>query len=175
MSNEPYLGAIEWVAFDFAPQGWAFCNGQLLPINQNQALYSLIGTMYGGNGVTNFALPDLRGRTPIGTGQLHEGGPTYTPGQQVGAETHTLTLQELPTHGHPLGASDRRGTSADPGPGAPALAGGTRAFVDKDVAEGTMAATAVSAHGGGQPHENMQPYVTLNAIIALRGTFPSRQ
>lgn len=171
MSTEPLLGAIKWVAFDFAPRGWALCNGQLLPISPNHALFSLLGIKYGGDGRTTFALPDLRGRTPIG---WVAGNDPYALGAKVGAEAHTLTVAELPRHTHFVGVSDGRAVSNDPGPATPVQAGGSRAFVDREIAEENMSPAAVSSVGGGQPHDNMQPYLTLNAVIALDGIYPGR-
>lgn len=165
MSN-PFLAEIKIVSFSFAPKGWALCNGQLLPINQNQAMFSIIGTTYGGNGQTNFALPDLRGRAPI-----HLGG-GFTEGQAAGEEVHTVIMGEMPAHNHFVNASSTQG--------------------DKNTVQGnllaqevgkpyggvasltTLAPTTVSNIGGSQPHNNMQPYLVLNFCIALQGIFPSR-
>jgi microcystin-dependent protein len=168
MPAEPYMGAIQWVAYDFAPRGWALCNGQLLSINQNQALFSLLGAAYGGDGRTTFALPDLRGRTPIGVGD------SVALGEKTGAEEHSLTSTEMPAHTHTVGVSDARATAAVPGAPGRVLAGGTRAFVDPEAAAtGKLDPAAVSSAGEGLPHTHMQPYLVLNAIIALQGIFPS--
>ncbi|MCD6639537.1 MAG: tail fiber protein [Nocardioides sp.] len=166
MSIEPHLGEIMWVPFNFAPKGWALCNGQLLPINQNQALFALLGTQYGGNGQTNFALPDLRGRTPIGQG-------VDPVGLVQGAEFHTLTATQMPAHTHTHGVSERRAVTGDPGPGNPVLASGAQAFTAPRAANAVHAPTAVSSVGGSQPHPNMQPFLTLTAVIAIQGIFPS--
>jgi microcystin-dependent protein len=164
VSTEPFLGQLMVVTFTFAPKGWAMCNGQLLPINQNQALFSLLGTTFGGDGRVNFALPDLRGRVPI-----HAGG-GYTLGQRGGEETHTLILSELASHNHPLIASTNTASQASPANAYPA-SNGTSAFGSQPT--GALA-TAVSSIGGGQAHENRPPYLVLNVVIALQGIFPSQ-
>ena len=164
---EPFLGEIRWVAFDFPPKGWAFCNGQLLQISQNQALFSLLGTTFGGNGTINFALPDMRGRAPIHVSS------TYTLGSKGGEESHSLTSQEMPIHTHSLKADPREGTAVDPITNYPAkTSGGGSAY--GSTATATMASGAVSSTGNNEPHENMKPYITLNCIIALQGVFPSQ-
>jgi microcystin-dependent protein len=144
--------------------GWAFCNGQILPINQNQALFSLLGTTYGGNGVTTFALPDLQGRVAMGMSQSHPIG------ESAGTETETLTVAQIPAHNHSLAASDQQQSTNQPS-GALLTAGGYYASGNPDV---TMSPQAIGATGGGQPHNNLQPYLALNYIIALQGTFPAR-
>lgn len=164
---EPFLGEIRWVSFGFAPKGWARCDGQLLPISQNQALFSLLGTYFGGNGSTNFALPDMRGRAPIHVSS------TYTLGSKSGEESHTLTLQELPSHTHSLKADPREGTAVDPTTNYPAkTSGGGSAYGSSTTT--AMAAGVVASTGNSQPHENMKPYITLNCIISLQGFYPSR-
>ncbi|WP_210649056.1 phage tail protein [Nocardioides sp. SYSU D00065] len=164
---EPHLGEIQWVAFTYAPRGWALCNGQLLPINQNQALFSLLGTHYGGNGQTTFALPNLQGRVIVGAG-------TPGPGQMGGAAEHRLTAAEMPAHLHTYPASDHRGTTGDPGaPAGAAFASGERTYTTQAAVNGTFHPSAVSVVGGSVPHQNMQPYLTLNAIIATQGIFPT--
>jgi microcystin-dependent protein len=162
----PYLGEIKLISFNFPPKGWAFCNGQLLPINQNQALFSIMGTTYGGNGQTNFALPDLRGRMPAHWGQ------ELVIGERAGEAAHTLNLSEMPAHVHFPNAHDvvsAPGTS----PAAAVWAAGTRLAyaASPNVA---MAPGAVANVGGSQPHENQPPYLVLNFIVALQGIFPSR-
>jgi microcystin-dependent protein len=164
--SEPFLSEIKIVSFNFPPKGWALCNGQLLPINQNQALFALLGTRYGGNGQTNFALPNLRGRVPIHMGNGH------TLGEAAGSTSVTVNIQQLPTHLHGLQASSNStGTTADP----------TGAFfAPVNGAYGTpgslttLSPQSVTSIGGSQPHNNMMPYLTLNFIIALQGIFPSQ-
>ena len=166
MSNEPFMGEIQWVSFNFAPKGWALANGQLLPINQNQALFSLLGTTYGGDGRVNFGLPDLRGRVPISLGGSH------TLGERNGAESVTVTQAQLPTHVHTSAVSEHRGSTNVPGaPGGAFLAAGPRAY--GATGNSQFDPGAVSAVGGSQPHTNMQPSLVLTAIIALQGIFPS--
>lgn len=165
--SEPFLAEIRIVSFNFAPRGWALCNGQLLPINQNQALFSLLGTTYGGDGRVNFALPDLRGRAPV-----HVGG-GHTLGEPGGEEAHTLTIQELPPHGGHMLASANQATMASPQD--QVLAYKPRRGVSIYAPPGNETHLAgTSAAGGSQPHTNMQPYLTLNFVIALQGIFPSR-
>jgi microcystin-dependent protein len=168
---EPFLSEIRWVSFNFAPKGWAMCNGQLLPINQNQALFSLLGTTYGGDGRVNFALPDMRSRVPI-----HEGS-GHTLGERGGEAAHTITISEMATHVHLLTASTSTGNSVNPN-----FAGTGRLFASspgnvytKNLAQvTTVHPSSVSNVGGSQAHENRQPYLVLNAIIALQGIFPSQ-
>ncbi len=166
--SEPFLAEIRIVGFNFAPRGWAFCDGQILPINQNQSLYSLLGTTYGGDGKTSFALPDLRGRTPI-----HEGD-GHTLGQKGGAETVALTAAEIAAHTHTVKASSSPGDNTSP-------TNNVLAAVATDLYRNPEAATntalrsgTVTNAGGGQGHDNMQPYLTLAFCIALQGLFPSR-
>jgi microcystin-dependent protein len=159
---DPFLGELKLMSFSFAPQGWAQCNGQVLPINQNQALFSLLGTTYGGNGQTTFALPDMRGRAPIHRGKL-------TQGQALGQESHTVNSNEMAGHNHGVRASSQNGNQAGP----KILAGAANAYTGPSnltpIAQGT-----VSKVGGSQPHENRQPFLVLNWCIALQGIFPSR-
>ena len=177
---DPLLGQIILFAGNFAPRDWAFCHGQHLAISQNAALFAILGTMYGGDGRTTFALPDLRGRVPIGAGH----GPGLTDrgqGTTGGAEAHTLTSAQMPSHTHAaqldlFGSSDRAITGA-PGGNVPATSGRTDIYApaNNPVAMDSGAAQAtVAAEGGGQPHNNMQPYCALNYIICLYGIFPSR-
>jgi microcystin-dependent protein len=168
--SEPFLAEVRMVGFNFAPRGWAFCDGQILPINQNQSLYSLLGTTYGGDGRTSFALPDLRGRTPIHVGEGHREG------QKSGEETHTLTANEMPQHRHLVMANNNNASSnnftghsfADSAPGE---AYGPRPSGAENV---QVVSGTVTNVGGGQAHENMQPYLAVNFCIALQGLFPSR-
>jgi microcystin-dependent protein len=167
--SEPFIGEIKLISFNFPPKGWAFCNGQLLPINQNQALFSILGTMYGGNGQTTFALPNLQGRVPIHQG-VSQG--SYNVGQVGGETSHTLTINEMPAHLHPAVAQ-----STPSNPGASPVnsiwaATPTAAFASSPNV--TMNPAAVTNTGGSQPHENMPPYLVLNFVIALMGIFPSR-
>lgn len=163
--SEPYLGEIKIMSFNFAPKGWALCNGQLLPINQNQALFSILGTTYGGDGRTTFALPDLRGRVP-----LHFGN-GFTEGERAGEESHNLNISEMPLHTH-LGQAKGDSASSDSPTGNFWANGGQQAY--RSSANGTMNPTAVSTVGGSQPHNNLSPFLTLNFCIALQGIFPSR-
>jgi microcystin-dependent protein len=164
--SQPFIGEVKLISWNFPPKGWAFCNGQLLPINQNQALFSILGTTYGGDGRQTFGLPDLRGRTA-----LHQGA-GYVLGQRAGEEAHTITISELPAHNHLVNASDTQG--------------------DKNVVQGnilarevgvpyggfasltTLAPGTVSNVGSSQPHTNLQPYLVINFIVALVGIFPSQ-
>lgn len=170
---EPFIGQIAFVAFNYAPIGWAECNGQLLPIQQNTALFSLLGTTYGGNGVTTFALPDMRGRIPMHAGQ-GTGLSPRTQGEITGAETHTLTITETPAHTHTLRASTAEGNTNLPTNAYPA----NTKTLDKEYSTATpdtaMNPQAVSIVGGNQPHNNMQPSLALKCIIALQGIYPSR-
>jgi len=168
--SEPFLAEVRMVGFNFAPRGWAFCDGQILPINQNQSLYSLLGTTYGGDGRTSFALPDIRGRTPIHVGRSNGGG-DHRLGQKSGEETHTLAANEMPQHKHVIQATNTNGNN--PNPAGHVLGAFNNAYGepmnDIQLRSGTMLNV-----GGGQAHENMQPYLAVNYCIALQGLFPSR-
>ena len=167
--SEPFLAEIKIVGFNFPVRGWAQCDGQLLPINQNQALFSLLGTNYGGDGRTTFALPDLRGRVP-----LHE-GTGFPLGSKGGAERHTLSVPELPAHAHTV---DLEATTGDANSGSAAgrqyAHAEVETYTSAGAADPTMDPTMIGNTGGGQQHENMQPFLTLNFQIALQGLFPSR-
>ena len=165
--SEPFLGEIRAFGFNFAPRGWAMCNGQLLPIAQNTALFSLLGTTYGGNGQTTFALPDLRGRVPVHMGQGH-GLSNRIQGEQSGEENHTLIITEMPAHAHAQPASNAEQDTNRPGNAVPAKGGVYAGSTDGTVMD------ASTPTGGSQPHNNMQPYLVLNYCIALQGIFPSR-
>lgn len=167
-TSVPFLGEISWVAFNFPPHGWAFCNGQLLSINQNQALFSLLGTTYGGDGVTSFGLPDLRGRAPI-----HVAPNNYL-GTQAGEESHTLSINEMPQHTHVVSVDPQEAMTATPDTSSylAKTSAGTSAYANTTTS--SMAGAAVGSKGGSQPHPNMKPYIALNCIIALQGIFPSR-
>jgi microcystin-dependent protein len=166
--SEPFLGEIKIISWNYPPKGWAFCNGQFLPINQNQPLFALLGTMYGGNGQTTFALPDFRGKIP-----MHVANNAHTQGETAGQYAHTLTMQEMPMHTHFLQATNNVGTSPNPD---------STVILSKSVANSYGPATNLVAMnpaivgnvGGSQPHQNSQPYLVLNFIIALQGIFPSR-
>lgn len=169
--SEPFLAEVRIVGFNFAPRGWAFCDGQILPINQNQSLYSLLGTTYGGDGRTTFALPDLRGRTPIHVGQS-DGGQHHSEGQKSGEETHTLAANEMPNHDHQAMASANDGGT--PVPTDSVLSQTPSRIYNDPTNLVELRAGTVTNVGGGQAHDNMQPYLALNFCIALRGLFPSR-
>ncbi len=169
--TQPFLGEIRLFPWDWSVRGWALCSGQLLPINQNQALFSLLGTTYGGNGIQTFALPDLRGRTPLAPGQL-AGGPNYVLGEQIGEESHILILPEIPIHGHTVTASS--GTADQVSPTVARWANGGHAAYSTDKPDGTMHPAAVGTTGGNQAHENRSPFLAMNYSIALQGIFPSR-
>ena len=169
----PYLGEIRMFGFDFPPRGWAVCAGQLLAISQNQALFSLLGTTYGGNGQTTFALPDLRGRAPIHAGN----GPGLVArvlGERSGEEQHTLITSELPQHAHLAQVAGAPTTGTPAGDVVLAAPAGSRLFRSGTAPSATLAAASVGLSGGGQPHPNMQPYAVMNISIALQGVFPSR-
>jgi microcystin-dependent protein len=164
---EPFLSEIRIMSFVFAPKGWALCNGQLLPINQNQALFSLLGTTFGGDGRVNFALPDLRGRTPLHVGSAH------TLGERGGEQAHTLSIAELPQHSHAANATTAAATTSTPANNL-MLAQSTAANLYSSPANlQAMAPSAVGNSGGSQAHLNMQPFLTLSFCIALQGIFPS--
>jgi microcystin-dependent protein len=160
---EPFLSEIRIMSFSFAPKGWALCNGQLLPINQNQALFSLLGTTFGGDGRTNFALPDLRGRAPMHVGDGH------VLGERAGQESHTLVQQEYPAHNHLVGVVN---SNANAGPTGNFFAA-ANALYQPAPANTNLAPSSISNVGGSQPHPNQQPFLTLSFAIALQGIFPS--
>ena len=164
---EPFLSEIRIMSFVFAPKGWALCNGQLLPINQNQGLFSLLGTTFGGDGRVNFALPDLRGRVPIHVGSSH------TLGERGGEQAHTLSIAEIPTHVHALEASSATGTTAIPSATTVLAASGNYDAYRASTSLVAMDAGSVANVGGSQAHLNMQPFLTLSFCIALQGIFPS--
>lgn len=167
---DQYIGEIRMFAGNYPPEGWAFCNGQILPILQNQALFALIGTTYGGDGQNNFALPDLRGRVPVGQGRNPITGTTFPMGQKNGTETVTLALNHLPSHTHTVSATSEAGTLTSP----------NNAVWAKNVMQYTsqpsanMNVGAIAMTGGGAPHTNIMPFLTISFIIALTGYFPPR-
>jgi microcystin-dependent protein len=162
---EPFLSEIRMFSFNFAPKGWALCNGQILPINQNQALFSLLGTTYGGNGQTSFALPNLQGRVPV-----HVGGGLAL-GAAGGSAAHTLNAGELPAHTHVL--SGRTSDAHTAGPAGAAFAHAPVDAYTRTAATGMLSPLAVGTTGGSQAHTNLQPYLVINFCIALQGLFPS--
>lgn len=163
--SEPFLSEIKIVSFNFPPKGWALCNGQSLPINQNQALFALLGTVYGGNGQTTFNLPNLRGCVPIHMGNGH------TLGEKAGSTAVTVNIQQLPTHLHALQATNTNGAIANPNG---AVLGAANNFYGNPASLTTLSPASVTSVGGSQPHNNMMPYLVLNFIIALQGIFPSQ-
>jgi microcystin-dependent protein len=162
---EPFLSEIRLFSFSFPPRSWALCDGQLLPINQNQALFSLLGTTFGGDGRVNFALPDLRGRTPIHVGQGH------TLGERGGEQAHTLSIAEIPTHTHMLSGSSQNANTTDPANHALASASN---LYGSSANLTSLQPSSVANVGSSQAHLDMQPFLTLNFCIALQGIFPSQ-
>ena len=167
---EPFLGEIRLVSFGFAAKGWAQCNGQLLPINQNQALFALLGTFYGGDGRVNFALPNLQGRTPMHV------GPSSTQGQAAGLQAVTLTQDQLPAHVHQLNGTSDLANASVPGQALPAAKGrgGANHYSGAGGSNVSMQPSSIGVAGSNQPHDNMQPHLVMNYLIAMQGIFPSR-
>lgn len=168
--TESFIGEIRMFSFDFAPRGWANCSGQIMSIAQNTALFSLLGTTYGGNGVQTFALPDLRGRVPLHQGQAL-GGSSYTMGEQGGMESVTLYANQIPQHTHAMQAAGAA-TTGDPDGALPAISAVSKPY--RSGPPSAQLATATGLSGGSQPHTNMQPYLTINFSIAIQGIYPSR-
>jgi len=168
--SEPFLAEIRIVGFNFAPRGWALCDGQILPINQNQSLYSLLGTTYGGDGRTSFALPDIRGRVPIHRGRS-DGGSNHPLGQKTGEETHTLSVEEMPQHQHDFNGTSNTADNASPTGRLPGK-NTSKPYASSGTA--AMGENTILRSGGGQAHNNMQPFTVMNYCIALQGLFPSR-
>ena len=170
----PFLGEIRMVGFTFPPKGWALCNGQILSISQNAALFSLLGTTYGGNGTSTFALPDLRSRVPIHAGQGIGLSP-YVQGEQTGTESVVLTFSQMPSHNHTVNGVASGGNQASPAGGSPAIEStGTSLDYSNATPSSPMNAAMLSPAGSNQPHNNIQPVLCVNFVIALQGIFPSR-
>jgi microcystin-dependent protein len=163
--SEPYIGEIRMIAFGFPPRAWAYCDGQTLAINTNQALFAILGTTYGGDGQTTFRLPDLRGRVPVHWGNQ------VSIGQRGGVETHPLTRNEMPAHTHQVTASTATAEVTSP---AGAVWGTTSKPAYASGADTTLLPTALETVGSGQPHQNMPPFLAVNFVIALTGIWPSR-
>jgi len=167
--STPFLGEFRIVGYTFAPRGWAMCNGQLLPINQNQALFAILGTTYGGDGRVNFGLPNFQGRAPIHTGN------GFVLGQAAGEQNHTLNLNEMPLHTHAVNGSSANGNTPTAAGNTWAVEGSNTTFIySNGTDDAHMAPSAIANAGGSQPHSNMQPFLVLNFVIALQGIFPSR-
>ncbi len=171
--SEPFVGEIRMFAGNFAPRGWAFCDGQLLAVSQNDALFSLFGTIYGGDGRTTFGLPDMRGRLPVHAGQ----GPGLSPrrlGSKSGEEKVTLTVNHLPSHTHPLRGSTDNGLDSNPQGNHLAASTALQPYSETEVQDVDMAGTAVTHTGGSQSHTNLMPFLCVSFIVALFGIYPSR-
>jgi microcystin-dependent protein len=172
---DPFVAEIRMYGFNFPPKGWAFCDGQLLPLSQNTALFSLLGTFYGGDGKTNFALPNLQGSGPMAPGQA-QGGSLYDLGQNGGEQSVTLIQSEIPSHIHQVMAAAQLGTTAVPSPSVgPSRSRGVNLYqqnTSQNIVQ--MSPSSLAPAGGSQPHNNMMPYLTLNFCIALQGVFPAR-
>lgn len=171
--SQPYVGQVVLFPYNFAPVGWMFCNGQQLAISENDTLFNLIGTTYGGDGQQTFNLPDLRGRTPLHMGTNPSTGTTYVIGQTGGVPSVTLTVQQIPIHTHPPIASNNAQSSANPvnnvlGSNGPLM------YLPNTPPNSTMANNMLAPQGGSQPHDNLQPYLTLNWCISLFGIFPTQ-
>jgi len=170
--SEPFVGEIRMFAGNFAPRGWAFCDGQLLAVSQNDALFSLLGTIYGGDGRTTFGLPDLRGRIPIHAGH----GPGLSErrlGAKGGAETVTVTVNQLPSHGHPLQGSSNTANALNPGSALPATAQ-SQVYFNREETMTNLNSGSIGNVGGSRSHTNLMPFLCVNFIIALVGIYPSR-
>jgi microcystin-dependent protein len=168
----PYVGEIRMFGGNFAPAGWMFCDGSALPISEYDTLFLLIGTTYGGDGQSTFKLPDLRGRVPIHQGTNPSTGSNFIIGEAAGVETVTLTTTQIPQHSHALAATTAIGTQANPGGNLLANSQGPQPYIQEDP-DNSLNAQALSAAGGSQPHDNLQPYLGINFIISLFGVYPS--
>jgi microcystin-dependent protein len=173
MVSEPFVGEIRMFGFNFPPQGWALCDGQLLSISQNAALFSLLGTTYGGDGESTFALPDLRSRVPVSQGQ-GDGLSSYAEGQAGGTETVTLAAAQMPAHTHAVSASSSPAASERPA-GRVLARSPDHSYIPEPDTDTVMNAKMIGAAGNSQPHDNIQPYLALNFCIALQGVFPARE
>lgn len=171
--SEPYIGEIRMVGFNFAPQNWAFCNGQTLPISQYDALFNLIGTTYGGDGVTTFNLPNLQGRIPFHQGTNGAAG-TLVIGQSSGSENVTLTTSQIPAHTHTLVAAQGSNSGAQPSPSGGLWAGSSLGQFSTEAPADSMDPSAILSFGGSQPHDNLPPFLVVNFIISLFGIYPSQ-
>jgi microcystin-dependent protein len=169
---EPYVGEIRMFAGNFAPSGWMFCEGAPLPISENEVLFQLIGTTYGGDGEQTFNLPNLASRVPIHMGTGPD-GTTYQLGEMAGTEQETLTTQQIPNHSHAFLGSSNNGTEANPGGGFSATSTTLQPYV-QETPSAAFAPTSITPAGGSQPHENTQPFLCINFIISLFGRFPSQ-
>ena len=170
--SEPFVGQIQYFPYNFARRNWSFCNGQLVQVAQNTALFSLLGTTFGGDGRTTFGLPDMRGRAPIHPGQ-GPGLTRYRWGEKSGVETVTLTSNEVPSHSHTLFGTNGRGNQTSPAGGALARDGRDQTYRN-EAPDTDLIAGSIASSGGGQPHNNMPPYLALNCNIAMLGVYPSR-
>lgn len=172
--NEPFIGSIMMFGFNFAPLDWAFCNGDSLSIANYTTLFALIGTNFGGDGVQTFNLPDMRGRVPVHQGQA-AGFPQFSMGQRGGEETVTLNASQMPIHNHTVNANSASGDTGDPKSAIFANSGATdREYLSTGAANIHMSSQTMTSNGGNQPHDNMQPFLTVNFCIAFNGIFPSR-
>lgn len=171
--SECYIGEIRIFGGNFAPVGWAFCDGSLIQISENDALFSLLGTTYGGDGQTTFALPDLRGRIPLHQGTNPSTGTNYLIGQKTGTESVTLVTQQLPVHTHAVNANSSTGDSSTPTNHIWGLSDSGKQYV-ASAPNGTMNPASITPAGGNQPHDNMMPFLTVNFIISLYGVYPQQ-
>ncbi|GGG84174.1 phage tail protein [Paenibacillus radicis (ex Gao et al. 2016)] len=169
--SQPYVGEIRMFGGNFAPAGWAFCNGQEISISENDTLFNLIGTTYGGDGTNTFKLPDLQGRIPIHLGNDEQN--SYVIGQSAGVESTNLTVQQIPRHNHGLAARAEQGNTSNPSNAVLAMSSLTPYSQSGASSTGSMHASSMAAAGGSQPHNNMQPYLCVNFIISLYGVYPS--